>query len=52
MLTGIYFYILALLVIFVFLAYKVYIKRKQERQQYEEREDNVFYDAIKKIRRD
>ncbi|MCU7941007.1 MAG: hypothetical protein KZQ74_00185 [gamma proteobacterium symbiont of Bathyaustriella thionipta] len=50
--TGLYFYLLFIIIIFVFLGYKVIAKKKREKQDYEEREDNVFYDAAKKIRRD
>lgn len=47
-----YLYLFFLIIIFVFLGYKVMTKKRREKQNYEEREDNVFYDAVKKIRRD
>jgi amino acid permease len=50
--SGIYLYLTFIFIIFVFLGYKVITKKKREKQSYEEREDNVFYDAAKKIRRD
>ncbi len=50
--TGIYLYLLILMIIFVFLLVKVMAKRKRDKQAYEEREDTVFYDAAKRIRRD
>lgn len=50
--SGIYLYLAILIVVFVFLGFKVITKRKHEKQAYEEREDNIFYDAAKNIRRD
>ena len=50
--NGIYLYLMIFIVIFVFLLFKIIAKRKGEKQAYEEREDNVFYDSVKKIRRD
>lgn len=50
--AGVYFYLFATFIIFVFLLYKVVSRKRQENKNYEEREDNVFYDAVKKVRRD
>ena len=50
--AGIYLYLTFLIIIFIFLGYKLIIRKKREKQTYEEREDNVFYDAAKNIRRD
>jgi len=50
--NGIYLYLAILIIVFVFLGFKVMTKRRHEKQAYEEREDNVFYDAAKNIRRD
>ncbi|MCK5647817.1 MAG: hypothetical protein KAI22_02970 [Gammaproteobacteria bacterium] len=50
--NGIYFYLTIIIVIVGFLGYKIISKRRQEKQAYDEREDNVFYDAAKNIRRD
>lgn len=50
--TAIYFYLTLIMIVVVFLGFKVISKRRQEKQAYEEREENVFYDAAKNIRRD
>jgi predicted negative regulator of RcsB-dependent stress response len=50
--TGLYFYLSILIAVFIFLGYRVYKKRKLEQKTYEEREDDVFYDNAKNIRRD
>lgn len=50
--AGIYFYLLILFLVFAFLLYKFITKRRQEKLDYEEREDNVFYDTVKNIKRD
>ncbi len=52
MMSGIFLYLIFLMVIFIFLGYKVITKRRHEKQAAEEREDDVFYDAVKNIRRD
>lgn len=47
-----YLYLAILIVIFVFIGFKVALARRHAKQADEEREDNVFYDAVKNIRRD
>jgi len=49
---GLYFYVVLILAIFIFLLVKIMAKRKRHKQDYEERKDNVFYDAARKVRRD
>lgn len=50
--SGIFLYLTFIIIVFIFLGYKVITKKKREKQAYEEREENVFYDAAKNIRRD
>jgi hypothetical protein len=53
--TGIYLYMMFIILIFAFLIYKflgVLAQKKRDKEAAEEREDNVFYDAAKNIRRD
>ncbi len=52
MMNGIYLYLAVIFLVFVFLGYKIFTKKRGEKQAYEEREDDVFYDAAKNIRRD
>ncbi len=49
---SLYLYLAIIIGTLIFLGFKLYRKRKQEKQAREEREDNVFYDAAKNIRRD
>lgn len=48
----IYLYLTIIVVVIAFLGFKILTKRRQEKQAYEEREENVFYDTVKNIRRD
>lgn len=48
----IYFYLFILVIIFVYLLARLINKQKAEKKRTEEREDNVYYDAVSKIRRD
>ncbi len=50
--AGQLFYLAIIIIVFIFLGIKLYKKRQLERKTYEEREDNVFYDNVKNIRRD
>ncbi|MCK5696738.1 MAG: hypothetical protein KAI02_01160 [Gammaproteobacteria bacterium] len=50
--TMIYLYLIALFIVFIYLAYRLVLKRKRTKETYEDREDDVFYDAAKNIRRD
>ncbi len=52
MMIGPYIYTGILFLVFIYLAYKVYTRKKKEREAYEEREEDVFYEATKNIRRD
>lgn len=52
MISGIYLYLFILVVVFIFLGYKLFTKTRNQKKDYEEREDNVFYDAVKEIKRD
>lgn len=49
---SLYLYLAIIIGTLIFLGFKLYRQRKQKNQAYEEREDNVFYDAAKNIRRD
>lgn len=50
--TGTYLYLAIAIIVFVLLLIKVVKKIKHEKESYQEREDNVFYDNVKNIRRD
>lgn len=50
--NGLFIYLGIIIFILAFIGYKIFTKKKREKQTYEEREDDVFYDAVKKIRRD
>lgn len=50
--NGLYLYLAMLIFVMAFLGFKLYHKRKKTRRNYEEREENIFYDAAKNIRRD
>ena len=50
--AGVYIYLIGAIIAFFYLGYKIYLKRKQEKDALAEREDNVFYDAVKDVRRD
>lgn len=52
MINGLYLYLAVILAVFVFLGFKLFTKQRNTKRNYEEREDDVFYDAVKKIRRD
>lgn len=52
MTSGIYLYLAILVVVFIFLGFKLLNKKRSQKKDYEEREDNVFYDAVKEIKRD
>ena len=50
--NSIYFYLALIFIIFLYLGYKLIKVKKREKKSYEEREENVFYDNVKNIRRD
>ncbi len=50
--NALYLYLAVTIGSIVFLGFKLYKRTKRKKQAYEEREDNVFYDAVKNIRRD
>jgi hypothetical protein len=41
-----------IIAIVAFLGFKIIAKKRREKQVSEEREDNVFYDAVKNIRKE
>ncbi len=49
---GVYLYLAIIILVIIFLGVKYYRKKKQAKQDYDEREENVFYDTAKHIRRD
>jgi|GEM_PF-4728657 len=50
--AGLYLYLCTAIIIFCVLAYKVIHQKKVAKKIAQECEDNVFYDAVKDIRRD